>query len=68
MFTNETVCTNRFVFFVTNFETTALTVSYCLYELAKNPEIRDELRRKIKQTKSQNEGKLSYNFFNDLLI
>lgn len=57
---------NAFVFFVAGFETTASTISYCLYELAMNPEIQNQLRKKIQQTLDANEGKLSYDTLKDM--
>lgn len=60
LFTDEILAANAFVFFIAGFETTASTISYCLYELALNPEIQNTLREKIKQTLDENDGKLSY--------
>nr|QPZ88879.1 cytochrome P450 CYP6DA1 [Rhopalosiphum padi]UOW66127.1 cytochrome P450 6A13 [Rhopalosiphum padi] len=66
LFTDDILAANTFVFFVAGFETTASTISYCLYELAMNPEIQVKLREKIKQTLDANDGKLGYDTLKDL--
>ncbi len=39
-----------FVFFAGGFETVASTLSYCLYELALNPDVQNKLREEILKT------------------
>lgn len=65
LFSDDILAANSFVFFVAGFETTASTISYCLYELAMNPEIQVKLREIIKQ-RNETEGKLSYDTLKDL--
>lgn len=38
-----------FVFFAAGFETTANTLSFCLYELALNPDVQTKLREEIRK-------------------
>jgi len=66
LFTDDILAANSFVFFVAGFETTASTISYCLYELAKNPEIQEKLRDNIRQKFNANEGKLTYDTLKDM--
>lgn len=66
LFTDDILVANTFIFFIAGFETTASTISYCLYELALNPEIQVILREKIKQTLDANEGRLTYDTLKDL--
>jgi cytochrome P450 family 6 len=66
LFTDDILAANAFVFFIAGFETTASTISYCLYELALNPEIQTKCREKIKQTLDANDGKLSYDTLKDM--
>lgn len=48
------------------FETTASTMSYCMYELALNQNIQMELREQIKQALDANDGNLNYNVIKDM--
>lgn len=65
LFTDDVLASNAFIFFVAGFETTASTMSYCLYELALNRDIQEELREQIKQTLNENDGKLNYDVVKD---
>jgi len=60
------LASNAFIFFVAGFETTASTISYCLYELALNPNIQIELREQINQMRDPNDGKLNYDVIKDM--
>lgn len=67
LFTDDVLASNAFVFFAAGFETTASTMSYCLYELALNPDIQVELREQIKQNMlNTNDGKLTYDIIKDM--
>lgn len=66
LFTDDVLASNAFIFFAAGFETTASTISYCLYELALNPNIQVELREQINKTLYANDGKLTYNVINDM--
>lgn len=65
LFTDDVLASNAFIFFVGGFETTASTLSYCLYELAINQDIQVQLREQIKQTLNENDGKLTYDTVKD---
>lgn len=66
LFTKETLAANIFIFFFAGFETSASTLSYCLYELALNPDIQNKLRKHIKETINTNNGDLSYDTLKDM--
>ncbi|XP_055613819.1 cytochrome P450 6a2-like [Uranotaenia lowii] len=55
---NEIVA-QSFVFFVGGFETSATTMSYCLYELARNQEVQSRARENVLQI-LQKHGSLTY--------
>ncbi|XP_059618288.1 probable cytochrome P450 6d5 [Phlebotomus argentipes] len=48
------------VFFLAGFETSSTTMSFCLYELARNPEIQAKVQTEIDQVLEKYQGKWSY--------
>uniref|UniRef100_A0A2S2QKW6 Putative Cytochrome p450 n=1 Tax=Sipha flava TaxID=143950 RepID=A0A2S2QKW6_9HEMI len=66
LFTDDILSANTFIFFVAGYETSASTISYCLYELAKNQEVQEKLRQQIMETLYANDGKLSYDIIKDM--
>lgn len=53
------IAANSFLFLVAGFETTATTMSYCLYELAINQNVQEKLRSEVQEVKSTSK-KLTY--------
>jgi cytochrome P450 family 6 len=49
-----------FVFFAAGFETSSSTMTFCLYELAVNPDIQEILQAEIDTVLEKHDGKLSY--------
>ncbi|PSN38879.1 hypothetical protein C0J52_18964 [Blattella germanica] len=49
-----------FVFFVAGFETTSTTMSFCLYELALNPDIQVRVQEEIDSVLKKHNNKISY--------
>nr|CAD7260259.1 unnamed protein product [Timema shepardi] len=54
-FTGDTLVAQAAVFFTAGFETTATTLSFCMYELALSPDIQTRLRQEILDVMSKNE-------------
>jgi len=48
------------MFFGAGFETSATTMSFCLYELALNPDIQDRLRNEIDTVLKKHGGSVTY--------
>uniref|UniRef100_A0A1I8PTZ9 Cytochrome P450 n=1 Tax=Stomoxys calcitrans TaxID=35570 RepID=A0A1I8PTZ9_STOCA len=53
--TLEQITAQVFSFLIAGFETSSSTMSFCLYELARHPDIQDKLREEILQTLRDNE-------------
>ncbi|KAH8384603.1 hypothetical protein KR093_002178 [Drosophila rubida] len=48
------------VFFTAGFETSSSTISFCLLELAKEPQLQDRLRKELNEAFIRDGGKLTY--------
>lgn len=57
---DDEVMAHSFAFFGAGFETSSTTLSFCLYELAKNQAIQDRARHEINKILEQNDGKITY--------
>lgn len=55
-----------YVFFFAGFETISVTLSFCLYELALNPEIQERVRNEIKQLRDSLNSIFDYDALNQL--
>jgi cytochrome P450 family 6 len=55
-----------FMFFAAGFETSATTMSFCLYELALNLDIQDRLRNEIDTVLKKHEGSVTYEGFQEM--
>lgn len=58
--TLEEVTAQCFIFFLGGFETSSTTMTFTLYELAKNEEIQEKLREEILRILDKHEGKITY--------
>ncbi|PNF20303.1 Cytochrome P450 6a2 [Cryptotermes secundus] len=59
-FTETLLASQAFIFFLAGFETSSTTLSFCLHELALNPEVQERLREEIDSTLEKYEGKITY--------
>lgn len=54
------VTANAFLFYVAGFETSSTTLSFTLYELAKNPDVQEKLYEEIDRVLKKYDGKITY--------
>lgn len=67
MMTLNEICAQAFVFFAAGFETSSTTLSYCLYELAKNPEIQKRVHSEIDKVLEGYDEQLTYEAVTDMI-
>lgn len=61
------ICAHAFVFFAAGFETSSTTLSYCLYELAKNRKIQKRVHDEIDRVLKEHGGMLTYDSVSDMI-
>lgn len=63
--TLEEIAAQAFVFFLAGFETSSTAMTYCLYELARNPDLQQKARDDVLKT-IKKYGSLTYEAANDM--
>ncbi|KAL7738183.1 hypothetical protein ACLKA6_006522 [Drosophila palustris] len=62
----EQIAAQAMVFFLAGFDTSSTTMSFCLYELALNPDIQHHLRLEINGTLEKHNQELSYDCLQEM--
>ncbi|XP_044261565.1 cytochrome P450 6a2-like [Tribolium madens] len=64
--TLEEIAAQCFVFFLAGFETSSTTMTFALYEMAKNQEIQNKVREEISTVLKKHDGKITYESIQDM--
>nr|WKF18919.1 cytochrome P450 [Tuta absoluta] len=63
--TDELIISNSFIFMLAGLETSATTLSFCLYQLAKDQDLQERLRKEIQECLSKHDG-LTYDAVSEM--
>lgn len=64
--TLEQITAQAFIFYLAGFETSSSTMSFCLYEIAKDPDMQQRVQAEIDKVLAQNNGQLTYDSLGEL--
>lgn len=64
--TIEEVAAQCFIFLLAGFETSSTTMSYCLYELARNPECQRKVQQEIENVLHKHNGEITYDSVSEM--
>ncbi|XP_026760054.2 cytochrome P450 6B5-like [Galleria mellonella] len=64
--TDDVIAAQSFVFFAAGYETSATTMTFLLYLLAKNPHIQEKLHEEIDKTLENHNGEVTYDTIKDM--
>ncbi|CAH2049415.1 unnamed protein product, partial [Iphiclides podalirius] len=64
--TDDIIAAQAFVFYAAGYETSATTMSFMLYELAKNPDVQNKVIAEIDEVLQSHNGKVTYETLSDL--
>jgi cytochrome P450 family 6 len=64
--TMDEITAQSFIFFLAGFETSSTTMTFALYELAKNQEIQKKVRHEMETVLARHDGKITYDSMQEM--
>ncbi|XP_053611709.1 cytochrome P450 6B1-like [Plodia interpunctella] len=65
-FNEDVIAAQAFIFYAAGYETSATTMAFMLYELAKNKDVQEKLLEEIDEVLKKYDGKVTYDCISDL--
>ena len=66
MLTMDVIAAQAFVFYLAGFQTSSATMTFCLYELAMNPDIQERVRNEIDNVLDRRDGNITYEAISEM--
>ena len=66
MLTMDVIAAQAFVFYLAGFQTSSATMTFCLYELAMNPDIQERVRNEIDNVLDRHDGNITYEAISEM--
>lgn len=64
--TRDEMAAQAFVFYLAGFETSSTTMTFCMYEIAKNPDVQQKVHEEIDRVLAEHNGQISYDSIREM--
>jgi cytochrome P450 family 6 len=62
----DVIAAQAFVFFIAGFETSSTAMMFCLYQLARNPDIQERVQNEIDTVLERHGGNITYEAISEM--
>lgn len=62
----QEVAAQAYVFWIAGFETSSTTMTFCMFEIARNPDVQDKVHEEIDRILKEHDGQITYDSVNEM--